>query len=336
MATKSSSTQKRSAPSQKLLEQMLDGILILEYPSGVIQNASDAMIFFCGIPRSALIGKNFWDLNIVASPAQTLELYEQIIQKQTIRVENVVLCHAHQKKISADIYGEMHTFQSHEPLILLGFENKSYTKLFEQKMSSLPLNINESINGKFQFLLRAANAIDIQNAEHQLNVSRLATVIAKELGLNTATIDRIMMSALVHDIGKIAVPKAILNKTTALSLDEAIMIKNHVKVGYDILKRLLFPLEIAKVILQHHERLDGSGYPYQLSKSEICQEARILMVADTVESMLHSRPYRPEFDLEISLHQLEVDQYSKLAPDVVNVCTHLFREKKFSFAHRLH
>lgn len=273
---------------------------------------------------------------MVASPAQTLELYEQIIQKRAIRIENVALCHAHKNKISADIYGEMCTFQSHEPLILLGFENKSYTKLFEQKMSGLPLSPNESINGKFQFLLRAANAIDIQNAEHQLNVSRLATVIAKELGLSTATVDRIMMSALVHDIGKIAVPKVILNKSTALTLDEAIMIKNHVKVGYDILKRLLFPLEIAKVILQHHERLDGSGYPYQLSKSEICQEARILMVADTVESMLHSRPYRPEFDLEISLHQLEVDQYSKLAPDVVNVCTHLFREKKFSFTHRLH
>lgn len=336
MPTKTSSTQKRSAPSQKLLEQMLDGILILEYPSGVIQNASDAMVFFCGMTRSALIGKNFWDLNMVTSPTQTLELYEQIIQKRNIRIENVALYHTYKKKISADIYGEMHTFQSHEPLILLGFENKSYTKLFEQKMSSLPLNANESINGKFQFLLRAANAIDTQNAEHQLNVSRLATAMAKELGLDANTIDRIMMSALVHDIGKISVPKAILNKSTALTLDEAILIKNHVKAGYDILKRLLFPLEIAKIVLQHHERLDGSGYPTGLMKSEICQEARILMVADTIESMLHSRPYRPEFALEISLHQLEVDQYSKLAPDVVNVCAELFREKKFAFDHGLH
>lgn len=336
MPTKTSFSHKRSVPSQELLEQMLDGVLVLEYPSGVIQNANDAIVFFCGMSRAGLIGKNFWDLKVIASPAQTLELYEQFIQKRVIHIPQVPLCHERGPRVTADIYGEMHTFQSHEPLILLSFENKAYIKLFEQKMSKLPLSPKETMNGKFHFLLNAANAIDTQNAEHQLNVSRLATAIARELGFSTGAIEQIMMSALVHDIGKIALPKAILNKANALALDEVMLIKNHVKVGYEILKRLLFPIEIAKVVLQHHERLDGSGYPYRLMNSEICQEARVLMVADAMESMLHSRPYRPEFDLEISLHQLEVDQYSKLAPEVVSVCTNLFRERKFSFDHGLH
>lgn len=336
MSSKNLTPKKHQAPSQKLLEQMLDGVLVLEYPTGIIQNANDAMVFFCGMTRSTLIGKNFWDLGMLTNPAHSLELYEQIIQKRTISIQDVELSPTHKRKVSADICGQLHSFQSHEPLILLSFENKAYIKLFEEKLHRIPLNSNTTMNGKFQFLLSAANSIDIQNAEHQLNVSRLATAMAKELGLDTNTIDRIMMSALVHDIGKISVPKEILNKSTALTLDEAILIKNHVKAGYDILKRLLFPLEIAKIILQHHERLDGSGYPHGLIKSEICQEARILMVADTIESMLHSRPYRPEFALEISLHQIEVDQYSKLASDVVNVCTELFREKKFAFDHGLH
>lgn len=336
MLTKIPSQKNHSAIPQKIVEQMLDGILILKYPSGVIQNANDAIVFFCGMTRSTLIGKNFWDLNMLVSPTQTLDLYEQIIQKRAITIQQAWLRPAPANHINADIYGEMHTFENHESLILLRFENKGYAKWFKQKISALPLDPNESINSKFQFLLSAVNPFDTENAKHQRNVSRLATAIAEELGLSVTMINRIMMSALVHDIGKIAIPKEILNKSIVPTIDEAVLIKNHVKVAYDVLKRLLFPLEIANVVLQHHERLDGSGYPNRLIKSEICQEAKVLMVADTVAAMLHSRTYRREFDLEISLHQLEVDQYSKLAPDVVNVCAHLFRKKRFSFDHSLH
>jgi putative nucleotidyltransferase with HDIG domain len=235
-----------------------------------------------------------------------------------------------------NIYGELHTFECHDPLIFLGFENKSYVNFLQNKLKQFHLNEDKLLNEKFQFLINTAIAIDSQNAKHQLNVSKLAVEIAKELNLDTLAIHRIMMSSLVHDIGKISIPKEILNKSTALRIDEILLIKNHVQTSYDILIRLLFPLDIAKVVLQHHERLDGSGYPHRLFKSEICQEAKILMVADTVESMRHSRPYRPDFNSDISLHQLEVDQYSKLPSDIVNVCTNLFRRKKFSFEYNLH
>ena len=322
--------------SKKLLEQLIDGILILEYPSGVIQNANDSILYFFGEPRSSLIGKNFWELGLITKQTNTLELYEQVLQKRLIAIENVILGGGKKAEMIVNIYGELHTFQSHEPLFLLGFENKSYVNFFEKKLDQLPPKPDESISGKFQFLLNSANTIDSQNAKHQVNVSKLSVAIAKELNLGSLIVNRIMMSALVHDIGKISIPKEILNKANALTIDEALLIKNHVQVGYDILKRLLFPIDIAKVVLQHHERLDGSGYPNRLIKSEICQEAMILMVADIVESMLHARPYRPKFNLEISLHQLEVDQYSKLAPDVVNVCVDLFRDKKFSFENSLH
>ncbi len=336
MQIKNLMNKKHDISSKMLLEQMVDGILILEYPSGIIQNANDSILYFFSEPRNSLIGKNFWELGLITKQTNTLELYEQVLQKKLIAMENVIVGGKNKPRMIVNIYGELHTFQSHEPLFFMGFENKSYVNFFEKKLDQLQLKPDESISGKFQFLLNLASAIDSQNAKHQLNVSKLSVAIAKELNLGSLIINRIMMSALVHDIGKISIPKEILNKATALTIDEALLIKNHVQVGYDILKRLLFPLDIAKVILQHHERLDGSGYPHRLIKPEICQEAMILMVADIVESMLHTRPYRPKFNLEISLHQLEVDQYSKLAPDVVNVCVDLFREKKFSFENSLH
>lgn len=336
MQIKDLNNKKQNFSSKKLLEQMIDGILILEYPSGVIQNTNDSISHFLGISRKLLIGKNFWELSSIAKHTNILELYEQVLQKKLIVIKNVILSRESKNNLVVDIYGKLHTFQSHEPLFLLGFENKSYVNFFETNHNQLQLKEDELLNGKFQFLINSANAIDNQNAKHQCNVSKLAVEIAKELNLETLVINRIMMSSLVHDIGKISIPKEILNKSTALTVDEALLIKNHVQVGYDILKRFLFPLDIAKVVLQHHERLDGSGYPHQLIKSEICQEAKVLMVADIIESMLHPRPYRPEFNLDISLHQLEVDQYSKLPPDVVNVCTDLFRNKKFSFENSLH
>ncbi len=336
MPSKRLPTKKRAGTTQKLLERIQDGILILHYPSGVIQNANDSISHFCGLTREQLIGKNFWEIDILANKVQTLELYEQILQKKSFHVHSVALRLNQHHEININLYSEFHTFHEHDSLTLLGFENQTYFDLFEKKISALALHSKDLIGSKFQFLLSAANAINVQNADHQIHVSKLAGVIAKEMGLSTAMIDRIMMCGLVHDIGKISVPAAILNKPSALNFDEVILMKNHVKAGYDILKRLLFPIEIAKVILQHHERLDGSGYPYQLVNSEICLEAKILMVADTLEAMLHTRPYRPKFDLDVSLHQIEVDQYSKLPPEIVHICISLFREKKFSFDGNIH
>ncbi|BEI38637.1 hypothetical protein PHIN8_05810 [Polynucleobacter sp. HIN8] len=328
--------QKPNVSSKKFLEQMIDGILVLEYPSGVIKNANDSIFFFLGIPRSAIIGKNFWELSVFAKHINIHELYKQFLQKKLIAMKNVILSLEAKNDMVVNIYGELHTFECHDPLIFLGFENKSYVNFLQNKLKQLHLNEDNLLNEKFHFLINTAIAIDSQNAKHQLNVSKLAVEIAKELNLDTLAIHRIMMSSLVHDIGKISIPKEILNKSTALRIDEILLIKNHVQASYDILIRLLLPLDIAKVVLQHHERLDGSGYPHRLFKSEICQEAKILMVADTVESMRHSRPYRPDFNLDRSLQQLEVDQYSKLPSDIVNVCTNLFRSKKFSFEHSLH
>jgi len=139
------------------------------------------------------------------------------------------------------------------------------------------------------------------------------------------------MGATIHDIGKIHLPAEILSKPIALTEMEFELIKSHCQVGYEILKGISFPWPIANITYQHHERLDGSGYPRGLKGDEICLEARIISVADVVEAMSSHRPYRPALGINAALEEIETHCGTWFDPAVVDACLKLFREKGFSF-----
>ena len=141
-------------------------------------------------------------------------------------------------------------------------------------------------------------------AAHQKRVSQLACTIAKEMGLTAWQIDGIRVVGMLHDIGKITVPTEILSKPGKLSKIEVSMIKDHPKVAFDILKNIEFDWPIARIVVQHHERMDGSGYPYGILGKDILLEARILAVADVVEAMSSDRPYRAARGVEEALAEL--------------------------------
>jgi HD-GYP domain-containing protein (c-di-GMP phosphodiesterase class II) len=149
--------------------------------------------------------------------------------------------------------------------------------------------------------------------------------------LSSDRVDGIRMAGVIHDIGKISVPAEILSKPGLLTPLEFSFIKTHSQVGYDILKDIEFPWDIATMVLQHHERLDGSGYPQGVTGDRILLEARILTIADVVEAMASHRPYRPSLGLDKALEEI-VDKKGRFYdPDVVEACVGLFTENKFAF-----
>ncbi len=170
---------------------------------------------------------------------------------------------------------------------------------------------------------------DPYTSGHERRVGELAAAIGAELGLTGETITGLRMTGYVHDIGKISVPAEILSKPGRLTEIEFEIIKNHARSGYDILKGVEFPWPLPEVILQHHERLDGSGYPQHLKGDEIIREARIMAVADVVESMASHRPYRPALGIEKALEEIERNSGKYYDPPVADACLRLFREKGY-------
>jgi len=172
---------------------------------------------------------------------------------------------------------------------------------------------------------------DPYTAGHQRRVAKLCRAIATELGFSWEEIQGLRMAAAIHDLGKINVPAGILNKPGPMSEPELAIIRMHPRTAYDILKGIKFPWPLAETIYQHHERLDGSGYPRQLKGDEILLEARILAVADVVESMASFRPYRPQMDLETAIEELRSQRGILYDPKVVDTCIALITEKGFDF-----
>ncbi|MGY4707657.1 PAS domain S-box protein [Candidatus Bipolaricaulota sp. J31] len=172
---------------------------------------------------------------------------------------------------------------------------------------------------------------DPYTGRHQLRVAELCKAIAEELGLSPERIEGIYIGALLHDVGKLAVPAEILSKPAKLTSVERSLVEQHPLVGYEILKEVEFPWPVAEMALQHHERLDGSGYPKGLTGDEITLEARILAVADVVESMSSHRPYRAAIGIEAALREIEAGKGTLYDPRVVDACLRLFREKDFRF-----
>jgi PAS domain S-box-containing protein/putative nucleotidyltransferase with HDIG domain len=195
----------------------------------------------------------------------------------------------------------------------------------KQSIEKLRRLLEEIVN----VLASTAEMRDPYTAGHQRRVTVLACAIAEEMGLSEEQIEGIRLAALIHDIGKIYVPAEILSKPGRLTETEFSLIKAHPEVGHDALKSIEFPWPVAQIVLQHHERMDGSGFPQGLSEGEILLEARVLAVADVVEAMSSHRPYRPAHGIEKALEEISERKGVLYDSRVVDACLKLFTEKEF-------
>lgn len=192
-------------------------------------------------------------------------------------------------------------------------------------------NLHKAIEGSIKLTALMVEAKDPYTAGHQRRVSILSCAIAKEMNFSKEQIEGIKMAGLIHDLGKISIPSEILSKPGRITDIEFSLVKNHPQAGYDILKRVKFPWPIAQIVLQHHERMDGSGYPSGLSGEKILIEARVLSVADVVEAISSHRPYRPALGIDKALEEISKNRGILYDPKVVDACLRLFNQKGFKF-----
>ncbi|MBF0607322.1 MAG: PAS domain S-box protein [Magnetococcales bacterium] len=207
----------------------------------------------------------------------------------------------------------------------------TYRKHTEKELQRNIDKLRKTIGGIIQTISMTVEVRDPYTAGHQRRVANIARAIAGEMNLPEETIDGIRMAGVIHDIGKIYVPSDILSKPGKLNDLEFGLIKLHSQIGYDILKTIDFPWPVATMILQHHERMDGSGYPAGLRGDEILLEARIICVADVVEAISCHRPYRAALGIDTALAEISTHRGSRYDANVVDACLRLFREGGFSF-----
>lgn len=191
--------------------------------------------------------------------------------------------------------------------------------------------LQAALDGTVEAIGLTTEMRDPYTAGHQRRTAELAVAIAKKLDLDAEAVDGIRAAGLMHDIGKLAVPAEILSKPSGLTDVEMSLIRAHPAAAYDILKTVSFPWPVAEIVLQHHERLDGSGYPQGLVDEAIRMEARILCVSDVVEAMASHRPYRAALGVDAALEEIQTHRGTRYAADVVDACVQLFRDEAFAF-----
>lgn len=202
-------------------------------------------------------------------------------------------------------------------------------KQAEEKLHQTLEILRKEINTTINVLVSALEARDPYTSGHQFRVAELACAIAMEMNLAQDRIDCINMASAIHDIGKLSIPTEILTKPTKLTVLEFSLIKQHSRSGYEILKNVESSWPLAEIVYQHHERMNGTGYPRNLTGDEIMPEARIIAVADVVEAMASHRPYRPALGIEKALEEIEKNKGSLYDEAVVNACLRLFIEKNY-------
>jgi len=191
--------------------------------------------------------------------------------------------------------------------------------------------LERSLEGTFRAMSMTLELRDPYMAGHQQRVSSLAVAIAQEMNLPWEKLEGLRFAGIIHDIGKIAAPAEIMAKPSRLTKTEFQIVKDHPRIGYEMVKDIAFPWPVAHIILQHHERLDGSGYPEGLVGDAILTEARILAVADVVEALCSLRPYRPALGIEKGLEEIRKGRGLRYDTRAVDACMKLFREGRFTF-----
>lgn len=198
--------------------------------------------------------------------------------------------------------------------------------VYQEQLFNLNLKLKEQLGESIHAISKLGELRDPYTAGHQKRVRSLCTAITKKMNLSEDLSENIGLASLIHDIGKVYVPSEILNKPGRLSAIEFELIKTHPGFGYEIIKDIGLPTDVGTMVLQHHERLDGSGYPSGLKDDEIGLGSYILAVADVIEAMSSHRPYRAALGVDIALKEIEDHRGTKYCPDVVNACIEVFSE----------
>ncbi len=272
------------------------------------------------VPREEIIGKNVRDIGF--SDFYIKSIFESLDKALTSGEARTL-------EYELEVAGDLRAYEA-RIVPLDGNEGLSVVRDITDRKVAFD-EVKKSLNGTIYAMSKMVETRDPYTSGHQIRVAQLARAIAEEMALPEERVEGIFLAAVVHDVGKISIPEGILSKPGPLTDLELSIIKSHPQVGYDILKKVEYAKPITTFVLQHHERLDGSGYPLGLKESDIAVEARILSVADVVEAMSSHRPFRPALGQEKALEEISTYRGVLYDADVVDVCLRLFQEGDFRF-----
>ncbi|MFB3897276.1 MAG: HD domain-containing phosphohydrolase [bacterium] len=313
------------------LESTTDGILVINR-QGRVSSYNQKFLDLWNIPKSMVDANDnriLFDYLIdqLKEPAQFLDkvhyLYANPEQESHDILEftdgKVFERYSRPQRIGDNIIGRVWSFR-----------DITAQKRAETELQHSVTNLRKAMGGTIHVLASATEMRDPYTAGHQRRVANLARAIATEMKLSKEQIEGIRIAGTIHDIGKIYIPAEILTKPTKLSTIEFELIKTHSEGGYNVLKDIEFPWPIARIVLEHHERLNGSGYPNALKSDQILLESKIIAVADVVEAMATHRPYRPALGIDIALDEIKKNKGILYDDTAVEACVKLFTEKAFS------
>ncbi|HUV07579.1 MAG TPA: HD domain-containing phosphohydrolase, partial [Spirochaetia bacterium] len=204
-------------------------------------------------------------------------------------------------------------------------------KRSEETIKNTLSKLRKAMGGIIYVIVSTVEARDPYTAGHQQRVAELARSIAQEMGLSLEEVDGIRIAGSIHDLGKIKIPAEILSNPGKITEAEFNLIKTHPEVAFGILDEIEFSRPVAEIVYQHHEKIDGSGYPRGLTDKDILLEAKILTVADVVEAIASHRPYRPALGVEKALDEITLKKGIQYDPEAVDACIRLFEKKEFNF-----
>jgi PAS domain S-box-containing protein len=314
-----------------LFDRSLDLVYITDFEGRFI-DANDATLNRLGYTREEIASLNFASL---LSEDQLPLAFKRIQETREIGIQKSLLELRVRHKDGSDVYVETQgsiVMSNGTPVAIQAIARDiTDRKQAEEKLSQTLENLRKAMGGIIQVISDTVETRDPYTSGHQRRVADLARAIAQEIGLADDQLEGLVMAGIIHDLGKVSIPAEILSKPIKLSEIEYQLIQAHSQIGYDILKGIEFPWPVAAMVLQHHERMNGSGYPQGLKGEDILLEARILMVADVVEAMASHRPYRPALGIDAALEEIEKNKGILYDPEVTEMCLWLFREKGFRF-----
>lgn len=322
--------QEQNLRYRRLFETAYDGILILDFETGRIEDVNPYLIQMLGYSKEEIIGMELWEIGAMVDKNASIRAFATLKKDGYIKYSDLPLRTKAGEIISVEFVSNAYGVNG-DRVIQCNIRDITSRKIAESELIQFQQQHVRNMYEMVDALTKIIVARDAYTYQHQVRVSNLAVAIATEMNLPIYTVEGLKLAALIHDIGKISVPTEILVKPIALSNMEKEMLHGHVQAGYDMVKNINFQWPIAQIIYQHHCRLDGSGYPNHLKGDSIILEARILAIADTVEAMSHNRPYRAALGIDAALKEVENGKGTLYDPMVVDACLKLFREDGYQF-----
>lgn len=317
---------------RSLIDASPDAVFVADL-EGKIMYASDKALEMNGAPRMDMfVGRNVLDFAAPEERDRAAEVLRKAVVEGGVHNFEITLVRYNGGRLVGEANGTLIRKSDGSPkAVMVIVRDITEKKKMENELKQSYAAVKKVMDGIITAMEKLVEKKDMYTVGHQHRTAQLARAIAMEMGLPAEQVNCVYISALIHDIGKIFVSGTILNKVGSLTTEEYDIIKKHPEAGYDVLKSIDFPWPIADIILQHHERLDGSGYPYGLKEDKIYLESRIISVADVVEAITFARPYRPAFGIDVALDEITRNRGRLFDTEVVDICVSLMREQGFVF-----